>query len=167
MRALKIGGPHYNCYVESDGDQSNGFNGVNLEGGDPAQPRDTAQLGLWRTEIEPTEPGLSTRFLNVLLPRLEGDTRPLPAVELATTTSGGYAARVGDTIVVVAQNAKPLEEVAVTTKTPARFILVDAVSGGVYDIAGRKVTATKEGVLSGRLPKGSHRIRLAQAKAAK
>ena len=54
-RALKIGGPNYNCYVESDGDQSNGFTGVNLEGGDATKRYSTAQLGLWRTEVEPVE----------------------------------------------------------------------------------------------------------------
>ncbi len=131
-RTLKIGGPNFNCYTETDGDQSDGFDGVNLEGGDPAQPRPTAQLGSWRTEVEPTEPGTTVRFLNVLLPRLEGDKRPLPTVELVDRGPAVYGVRVGNTIVTFAREAKAVAEGAVTTKLPTgeKWIRLEGRGGG-------------------------------------
>jgi hypothetical protein len=162
-RALKIGGPNHNCYVESDSDQANGFNGVNLGGGDPTEPRESAQLGLWRTEIEPTKPGRSTRFLNVLLPRLADDTSPLPAVELIDTEARAHGVQIGETVVVFAHDVKPLQGVKLTTKGAAKCILVDAVPGGAYQIAGRRAVASDEGVLQiDKLPKGSYEIRFVE-----
>ena len=159
-RVLKIGGPHYNCYVESGGDQSKGFQGENLEGGDPLQPRDTAQLGLWRSEVEPAGPGTGTRFLNVLLPRLAAGARPLPQVVQQDAGPQAYAARVGDTIAIFSRASEPLKEVAVKLASPAQAMVLDAVPGGAYLVDRRKVAASKEGVLSVRLGKGSHNIRL-------
>jgi hypothetical protein len=160
-RALKIGGPHFNCYVEGDGDQRNGFNGANLEGGDPTQPRDSAQLGLWRTEIEPLQRGAETRFLNVLLPRLQADPKPLPAVELARAGAHAHGAWVGDTVVVFAQTPDPLEEIALATNRPAQCLILDAHPNGAYRIGNRSERASGEGVLRVNLPRGSHRIRFA------
>ncbi|MCX6619880.1 MAG: hypothetical protein NTY38_02140, partial [Acidobacteria bacterium] len=113
-RTLKIGGPHFNGYVEGDGDQANGFDGVNLESGNPAQPRKTAQAGLWRTEIEPAGPAASVRFLNVLLPRLKSAPAPLPEVELLKTAPGIHAVRVGGTVVVFAQDDRPIEQASLS-----------------------------------------------------
>jgi hypothetical protein len=157
-RALKIGGPNYNCYVEKDGDQSKGFDGVNLAGGDPNLPRDTAQLGLWRTEIEPAEPDVSTRFLNVLLPRLQNDDRPLPAVNSEEAGPEAYAARIGDTVVVFARKPEPLQELSLTLARPTRLLVLDAVHGGAYRVGGRRILASKEGVLSAQLPIGAQRV---------
>ena len=158
-RTLKIGGPHYNCYVESDGDQSNGFNGVNLEGGDPAQERDTAQLGRWRTEVEPVAPDGHTRFLNVLLPRLESDRQPLPRVEMADAGPHAWAARAGNTVVVYARDGAPLGEIAITAERPLRCIVLDARPKAVYRSGTRRGTASQEGVLVWDLSPGAHTIR--------
>lgn len=159
-RTLKIGGPNYACYVEKDGDQSSGFTGVNLAGGDPTMPRETTQLGLWRTEVEPLAPGTSTRFLNVLLPRLESDTRQLPAVELLEPVGTEHAVRIGDTIAVFAHNTEPLEEIRLTLANPAECVVVDAVPGAVYQLGEQTVQASREGILAVKLFKGSHTIRL-------
>ncbi|MGH9674360.1 MAG: hypothetical protein ACRD44_14365 [Bryobacteraceae bacterium] len=110
-RALKIGGPNFNCYVESDGDQSNGFNGTNLEVGDPGLRYETAQLGMCRTEVEPAEPSTSTRFLNVLVPRLAEDRRNAPRVELADAGGSAHGVRVGDTIAVFSRDGRALRRV--------------------------------------------------------
>jgi len=157
-RTLKVGGPNYNCYVEEDGDPSDGFDGVNLEGGDPLQPRPTAQLGLWRTEVEPSTPGTSHRFLNVLLPRLESSGGALPEVEVVDAGAGAYAARVGSAVVVFAGEAKPLDEINLKVKTPGRLILVDAAPDRQYMVRNRRVRASREGVLSTGLPSGAIRI---------
>jgi hypothetical protein len=159
-RALKIGGPNFYSYVEKDGDQRNGFNGVNLEGGDPMQQRDDAQAGLWRTEIEPLNPGTNTRFLNVLLPRLQADRARLPIVELARVGAGVIAVRVGSAVVVFADDAKPLEEVTVAVDRPVQCLVLDARPYSVYRAGGRREQATGEGVLRLQLSRGSHRIRL-------
>ena len=157
-RALKIGGSEFNCYVEEDGDQSDGFDGVNLEGGDPHQERLTAQLGLWRTEVEPA-PSTSTRFLNVLLPRLRGEDR-LPVVEALPLAEGAHAAMVGETVVVFASAPSPLEAVSLVLRDPAKCLLVDARPGASYRAGNRTVKASREGVLHFRLPEGRSRIRL-------
>lgn len=157
-RTLKVGGPNYNCYVEEDGDPSDGFDGVNLEGGDPLQPRPTAQLGLWRTEVEPSTPGTSHRFLNVLLPRLESSGGALPEVEVVDAGAGAYAARVGSTVVVFAREAKPLDEINLKVKSPGRLILLDAALDRQYRVGNRRVHASREGVLSTGLPPGAIRI---------
>jgi hypothetical protein len=160
-RTLKIGGPHYNCYVESDGDQSNGFNGVNLEGGDPTKPYKTAQLGLWRTEVEPAEPTGSTRFLNVLVPRLAADQGRELKVERIAVGAGADAVRVGDSIAVFAHDARPIRELKLEGGGAARCIVLDAVPGATYRVAGQSVKASGEGVLSiARLPRRAFTIRL-------
>ncbi len=146
-RALKIGGPNYYGYVESDGDQANGFDGVNLNAGDPRIPRKTAQLGLWRTEVEPVLSGTSTRFLNVLLPRLVARCGSLPAVELAGSGEGADAVRVGNTVIVFGRRPGALDGVELDLSQPAEVILVDAVPGVRYRAGGRTATASGEGVL--------------------
>jgi hypothetical protein len=165
-RMLKIGGPNYNCYVESDGDQSNGFTGVNLEGGDAAKRYSTAQLGLWRTEVEPVEATGSTRFLNVLIPRLAADHAREPEVDLVAGGSGAYAVRVGNVLAVFAQDADPIREVALKGGGASRCILLDAVPGATYRVAGRNVTASAEGVLvASRVPRGPFVIKILGAQA--
>ena len=160
-RALKIGGPNYNCYAEGDGVQSNGFNGVNLEGGDTTKPYRTAQLGLWRTEVEPTETSGSTRFLNVLIPRLKKDPGREPKVELIASETDVDAVRIGDAIAVFARDAKPIREVKLNGGGAAKCIVLDAVPGATYRMAKRKVKASSEGVLyTTGLPRGSFVIGL-------
>jgi len=113
QRLLKIGGPDYYAYVEEDGDQSDGFDGVNLSGGDPSQPRETKQLGLWRVEIEPARPGVSHRFLTVLVPRLAADGASIPSVAPVEAGASADAVCVGRTVAVFPRNPKPLESARV------------------------------------------------------
>lgn len=161
-RFLKIGGPHFHGYVEKDGDQANGFDGVNLESAAPARSTDSKQPGLWRTELEPTVPGERTQFLNVLLPRLREDTRALPAVE---TWDGGEAAdvaRVGTTVVVFSRNAQPLDHVRLTGSGVDRCLVMDARRGGAYRVNGRTVTASAEGVLAFDWPRGASSVEVSR-----
>jgi hypothetical protein len=158
-RTLKIGGPDFNCYVEEDGAQSDGLDGLHLEGGDPHQERETAQLGLWRTEIEPA-PSTSTRFLNVMLPRLRDESRRLPMVEALPVSEGAHAVLVGQTVVVFASAAAPLEDVSLVLGGRAKCLLVDARPRASYRAGNRTLTATGEGVVGCELPAGRSRIRL-------
>lgn len=158
-RALKIGGPNYYGYVEEDGDQADGFDGVNLSAGDPLVPRTTAQLGLWRTEVEPVSPGTSARFLNVLLPRLTAGDAETPEVELVPTGDSADGVRVGNAVVVLARGAKPLDRVDLKLDRSAEVILVDAAPGGRYRSGSRSANASGEGVLRiPGLPRGRHTI---------
>jgi hypothetical protein len=125
-RTVKIGGPSFNCYVEEDSDPGDGFDGVNLEGGDPFAARNSAQLGLWRTEVEPTRPGTSTRFLHVLLPRLAADRRPLPAVERVEAGPQAHAVRVDQTTVVFARQPGAAGPFTVRASAPGRLLVMDA-----------------------------------------
>ncbi len=158
-RVLKIGGPNYNCYVEGDGDQSNGFNGVNLSGGDPLKESAAAQLGLWRTEVEPLGAGTSTRFLNVLLPRLAGDRRALPAVELLDAGPEVHAVRVGGTVAVFAHGDRLPRAMRLSARGARRLLLFDAEAGAAYRAGGRQVKASAEGVVyAAGIPPGAFTI---------
>ena len=152
-RALKVGGPDYYAYVEKDGDQSDGFNGVQLGLGRKAyeKERKTAQLGRWRTEVEPTTPGKDVRFLNVLIPRAvrpgaSGAGKP-PGSKRVEAGPGAHAVQVGRTTVVFARDPKPLREIALVKGGGSRCIVLDAVPRGAYGVGRRKVTASDEGVL--------------------
>jgi hypothetical protein len=149
-RALKIGGPNFNCYVETDGDQSNGFDGANLNGGVRYRVRGSSQIGLWRTEVEPTVKSKSTRFLNVLFARLVGGGEPVPRTELVDAGRSAHAVRVGDAVCVFARGTKPLKSFTVRA-LGARLLLLNAVPGGVYEAFGKRFTASREGLL--RVPK--------------
>ncbi|MFB3825952.1 MAG: hypothetical protein ACE15B_04250 [Bryobacteraceae bacterium] len=159
-RTLKIGGRNYYAYVEKDGDQSDGFDGVNLEGGDPALPRETKQLGLWRAEIEPAEPGVSHRFLTVLFPRLARESAPLPETELVKAGDAAHAVRIGNTVAVFARTPGPLGEVTLSGAAPIRAIVLDARPGRVYDAGRRTAAASTEGVLEIEVEGRSRTIRL-------
>jgi hypothetical protein len=147
-RTLKIGGPDFCCYVEADGDQGDGFDGVNLGAGrkEYDKERNTAQLGRWRTELEPTEPTKTTRFLNVLTawaPHL----KPMDVTVRRANVSGNCdAAFVNRTVLVFAREPTPLERIAVKEKGRIDVILLDAAPGGAYRAGAKRVTASKEGV---------------------
>jgi hypothetical protein len=166
-RALKIGGPDYGCYVEKDGDASDGFDGVNLGLGRKSyeKKRTTAQLGRWRTEIEPAEPSRSTRFLNVLLPRPAEDPAPDPDVRLIDAGPAAHAARVGKTIVVFARAPEPLHEIQLSRVKGLACMLLDAVPGADYTLGPRTLTADAEGLLRiDALPAGHVRLRCSTRK---
>ncbi len=154
-RLLKIGGPHYASYVEADGDQSNGFNGVNLET-DPGKGEGGPKpKGLWRVEVEPTAGGASHRFLNVLLPRLSSDASAEPRVELINNNADIVAVRVGGSLVVFARDsAQNVVGVVLETDAELEGWVVDSAPGAEYEIDGRKARASAEGVVVMALPKG-------------
>jgi hypothetical protein len=147
-RVLKIGGPGYSCYVEKDGDQSNGFDGVNLGAGRKRYDYDSkdAQLGRWRTEVGPAASGTSTRFLNVLDVDAKR-TKPL-TVAMVDAGPGAHAAQVGDTIVVFAREPKPLKQVDLAPSKAGTCIVLDAPAGARCSAGRQRPTASKEGVLT-------------------
>jgi hypothetical protein len=157
-RFLKIGGPHYRGYVEKDGDQANGFNGVNLESAAPPRSTDSKQPGLWRTELEPTMPGERHQFLNVLLPRLLDDSRALPTIANLEAGETADAVRVGSTLIVFARGAQPLDQVRLSGGQMDRCLMMDARRGAVYRVNGQAVTASGEGVLAFDWPRGAKTV---------
>ncbi len=162
-RFLKVGGPHYRGYVEKDGDQANGFNGVNLESAAPPRATDSKQPGVWRTELEPTIPGERTQFLNVLLPRLTDDARALPAVENWEAGDGADAARVGETVVVFSRDGGALDGMRLRGNGAKRCLVMDARRGGEYHVNGRAVKASAEGVLAFDWPRGARTVEVKTA----
>lgn len=161
-RFLKVGGPNYNGYVEKDGDQANGFNGMNLESAKPPRDTDSKQPGLWRTELEPTTAGERHRFLNVLLPRLNDDARALPAVESWDADPDADVARVGSTVVVFSRENRPLDRVRLSGGGVRRCLVMDARRSAVYTVNGRAATASAEGVLAFDWPRGASTVELSR-----
>jgi hypothetical protein len=153
-RILKVGGPHYASYVEADGDQKNGFNGVNLETDAGKGEGGPKPKGLWRVEVEPTTEGTSHRFLNVLLPRLSSDASAEPQVELLKSDADVVAVRVGGSLVVFSRDGGNVGQVELQTGAELEGWLVDAAPGAVYKLGGRKVKASAEGLVVVAWPKG-------------
>lgn len=165
-RFLKIGGPNYLGYVEKDGDQANGFNGVNLVSAAPPRATDSKQPGLWRTELEPTTTGERHQFLNVLLPRLLDDQRALPVVAATEAGAAADAVLVGKTLAVFAKDQRPLDRLRLESSGAVRCLLLDARRNGRYRVNGKDFTASAEGVLSFTWPEGVRRVEIALANAA-
>jgi hypothetical protein len=149
-RALKIGGPNFNCYVEEDSNQADGFNGKNINAGAAYKARGSAQIGLWRTEVEPTKKSRSTRFLNVLFARLTGKSEPVPATEMVEAGERAHAVRVGNVACVFARGTRPLRKITISA-LGAECLILNAIPGGIYEAFGKRFTASREGVL--RIPK--------------
>ncbi len=150
IRILKIGGPDYQCYVETDGDQSDGFDGDNLTveaKGKPLKERNTTHIGFWRTETEPTNTNRQTRFLNVLLPRHTEDMKPLSDIRLVDAGQDAHAVAIGDTIVILARKNEPLRFIKINNSKRTRCLIMDAAPGAAYQAGRRKLTADEEGVL--------------------
>ena len=96
-RWLVIGGPDYRFYVETDGDQANGFDGVNpMKGFNKAGYFD---VGNWRVELEPTVPAESDDFL-VAMDLGTTDAQPKHKAVLVGKGEKYVACQVGETIVV-------------------------------------------------------------------
>ncbi len=160
-RALKIGGPNYHGYVEFDGTQAQGFTGRNIGHGDPTEIRAATHAGLWRTEVEPRVAGTKTRFLNVLVARLEGGTPP-PSVPVSALAAGPHAhgVRVADWAAVFARRPEPWPELDLRLPAPLRVLAFDAEPGRTYRAASRTATASAEGAVDfGVLPAGHHLVR--------
>lgn len=98
-RWLLVGGTDYRFYVETDGDQANGFDGQNVTKG--LNTRGYFDAGNWRLELEPTIPAQADDFLVAMT---LGTTDAPPAHKAVLVGRGErYAAcQVGSTIVVFA-----------------------------------------------------------------
>jgi hypothetical protein len=160
-RMLKIGGAHFAGYVENDGDQTDGFNGTNLETDEGKGANGPKPKGLWRVEVEPTEAGTSHRFLNVLLPRLNGSGGVEPKVELMKTAAGVVAVRVGGSLVVLSGGGEALTNVKLTTDSALECWVLDAAPGAEYAIGRRKAKASVEGVAVLPWPRGEAELKRA------
>jgi hypothetical protein len=99
-------------------------------------------------EVGPAEPAASTRFLNVLLPRLIDEKAKPPAVKLVEAGPEVVAVAVGKTVAVFARDHGPVRSVIVPTTFGGRCLLLDAEPRADYRVAGRTVTADDEGVLA-------------------
>lgn len=146
-RTLFIGGPDYRTYVEQDGDQSNGFDGVNLRPETGDRDGGAKPDGTWRVEVEPVSGGASHRFLNVLLPALAGERTEERRVELLPSNAGVVAVRVGNSLAVMSRDGAALNRVAVQPDADLECWVVDAAPGAAYRIGSRTVRASAEGVL--------------------
>ncbi|MFW6151738.1 MAG: hypothetical protein ACOC6C_02065 [Verrucomicrobiota bacterium] len=150
MRILKIGGPDYQCYVETDGNQRNGFDGDNLTvtpKEKALKQRKTTHIGFWRTETEPASTSRHTRFLNILLPRHIEDKKPLPEVRLVKSGKNTHAAAIGRTIVVFARNNETLHTVKINHSEGMRCLITCATPNTAYQLPGHTLTSDKDGFL--------------------
>jgi hypothetical protein len=96
-RWLILGGPDYRFYVETDGDQANGFNGQNpVEGFNKAGYFD---VGNWRAELEPTTQAKSDDFL-VVMALGTTDAQPTHKAALVGKDDRYVACQIGDTVVL-------------------------------------------------------------------
>jgi len=101
-RWLLVGGPNHRFYVETDGDQSDGFDGINA--GKRFNKRSYFDAGNWRAELEPTQPNESHDFLVAMA---VGTAEAPPRQEAAVVGRGPryVACQVGQTIVIFADLA--------------------------------------------------------------
>ncbi len=150
MRILKIGGPDYQCYVETDGNQFDGFDGDNLTvtpKEEALKERNTTHIGFWRTETEPAGTSRDTRFLNILLPRHIEDKKPLPEVRLVKSSGNTHTVAIGKTIVVFARNNKMLHSVKISHSEGMRCLITGATPNTAYQMTGHTLTSDKDGFL--------------------
>ncbi|MBA3974604.1 MAG: hypothetical protein C0504_10355 [Candidatus Solibacter sp.] len=128
-RTLLIGGPNFGSYVEHDGDESNGFNGTNLQPTGGEGKPGPKPGGRWRVEVSPASPSTSNLFLNVLVPRLAADSSAQPQIEMLSAGPDAVAVRVGQSAVVFSRSGKPLDSVDLTLKPALECWLLDAAPG--------------------------------------
>lgn len=153
-RMLKIGGAHYGSYVEADGDQSNGFDGINLEPTGGEGKPGPKPGGRWRIEVEPAGAGTSHRFLNVLVPRLNSDRSAKPKVELLKTDSDVVAVWVGGSMVVFSRDGGRISRFELQSGDRLEGWVLDAERGAEYAISSKKVKASGGGVVAVEWPGG-------------
>jgi len=94
-----VGGPDYQFYVESDGDDSV-LDGENFSGGVSSQP--WFDIGMWRIEIQPGTPRIRDEFLIVLSPSLSNPRHDAPE-SLSTEGVKAKGIDTGQNIVVFAE----------------------------------------------------------------
>jgi hypothetical protein len=94
-----VGGPDYQFYVESDGDDSV-LDGENFSGGVSSQP--WFDIGMWRIEIQPGTPRIRDEFLIALSPSLSNPRHDAPE-SLSTEGVKAKGIDTGQNIVVFAE----------------------------------------------------------------
>jgi hypothetical protein len=134
-RWLVLGGPDYRFYIETDGDQANGFDGQSPGRGSGRGGYFDA--GNWRVELEPTVPADSDDFL-VAMALGTVDERPKHKATIVGRGEGFVACQIGGTMVLFvdaadgassvdakATPAAPVARVVACALTPPRPVPVD------------------------------------------
>jgi hypothetical protein len=103
--------------------------------------------------------GSSHRFLNVLLPALAAEQRREPEVELLNAGAAAVVVRVGKTAVVMARNDRKLDRVEFEAPSDLECWIVDARPDAQYTFDGLQMSASAEGVLILRWPRGKRVLR--------
>ena len=95
----KVGGPNYRYYVETDGNDDNGYNGSNQNGG-YTTPQWYHDAGDWRIEVTPKVRQVSDTFLNILWPRQYGDYPfSVPVSQVLRNDAVATVMQAGDAVV--------------------------------------------------------------------
>lgn len=97
-----VGGPDYQFYVESDGDDAT-LNGDNFTQGVSLQP--WFDVGMWRIEIQPGSPRIADEFLVVLSPSLDKPRNDVPPKPLKISGIHAKGVETEKNLVVFARTA--------------------------------------------------------------
>ena len=114
----KVGGTDYRYYVESDGNDADGYDGTNY---DDYTERSWHDYGNWRVEISPKSANTFDTFLNVLTPRSSSTN----SVDLASVLLDDPLA----TVMLVGQHVIGFG----TTGTIDQDLTYDVPAGGTYE----------------------------------
>jgi hypothetical protein len=114
----KVGGTDYRYYVESDGNDADGYDGQNMDGYDERSWHD---YGNWRIEVSPADLSRFDTFLNVLTPR-SAATGSVPLGEVLLDDAEATVMAVGDDVVGFG-----------TAGTIDRWLSYTLPAGGAYE----------------------------------
>lgn len=135
-----VGGPDYQFYVETDGDDSD-LDGRNMLGG--FRKRSWYDIGAWRIEIQPGAPRARDRFLVVLAPSIGAPRRtPVAALEGLSGKALGLVTKRSVVVIADAGAKGPLRFTA--TGTPERVFVAGLPKGArvrIESAAGRTAEA--------------------------
>jgi hypothetical protein len=93
----KVGGPNYRYYVETDGNDDNGYNGSNQNGG-YTTVQSCHDYGDWRIEVTPKTRQLDDTFLNVLWAR-DAATASVPVSRVLRNDAAATVLQAGSAVV--------------------------------------------------------------------
>ena len=147
----KVGGPGYRYYVESDGNDADGYDGVNYSGG--ANEQSWFDNGDWRIEISPKNAANFDTFLNVLSPRASTAGSVTAGGVLAGSTSATVMA-MGNHVVGFGTTGRIAAAFNYTLTSGGNFdtLLVDLPASRFHVVAGGPaalgIWSSSEGVLS-------------------
>lgn len=121
-RWLLLGGPDYRFYVETDGDQKDGFDGQNPMGG--YNRADYFDNGNWRLELEPTTPAASDDFL-VSMALGTTDNLPTHEAKVVGQSKDAVACQIGSAVVLFAHMAGKIKslDLEVLPVAPVRRVI--------------------------------------------